>query len=372
MNGATAIVPTSTSTASPQRDPRVPERPAQDRQVRLLQAARRGVRRPPGRSRAPSASRIGLPGRRNQYASTGTIVSATSSDADIAIVTVRANGRNSSPVMSPTKAIGQEHRDGRDGRRVIAVATSRTARRIDCHLVGVADVVALDVLDHDDRVVDDAADRDRERAEGEDVERVAERLDADERDQHARRDRDRRDERRAHRQQEDEDHEHGEEEAEQALLGERLDRLLDVRRLVEDDRERRRRRGSSSRSGSAASTPCDTSTVLAAGSFVTAIVSAGSPSTREIVVTGSWSCSTVGDVGDRDGARLRTARRRTGTSGSAAMLVDRRDLRAGLHGEGLVVLGDLAAGEQHAVLVEGIADRLLRVARRRRAPPGRA
>ena len=41
------------------------------------------------------------------------------------------------------------------------------------------------------------------------------------------------------------------------------------------------------------STPCETSTVLAAGSFVIAIVTAGSPFTREIVATGSWPCSTV-------------------------------------------------------------------------------
>ncbi len=37
----------------------------------------------------------------------------------------------------------------------------------------------------------------------------------------------------------------------------------------------------------------DTSTVFADGSLVTAIVRAGLPSTREIVVTGSWFCSTA-------------------------------------------------------------------------------
>jgi hypothetical protein len=93
--------------------------------------------------------------------------------------------------------------------------------------------VPLDVLDDDDRVVDDAADRDRERAEREDVERVAEGLDADERDEHAGRDRDRGDEGRAHREQEDQDDEHREDEAQQPLLRERLDRLLDERRLIE-------------------------------------------------------------------------------------------------------------------------------------------
>ena len=49
----------------------------------------------------------------------------------------------------------------------------------------------------------------------------------------------------------------------------------------------------SCRSGSAAVTARDTSTVLAEGSFVTAIVRAGSPFTREIEVTGSCSCATV-------------------------------------------------------------------------------
>ena len=196
-------VPTSTSTARPSVTQECLQRPAQDRQVGLLQAARRGVRAPRGRSRVPSASRSGLPGRRNQYASTGTIVSATNSEAVIAIVIVSANGRKSSPVTSPTNAIGRNTATvviGRGRDRGGDLADGAQDRR---HLVGVADVVALDVLDHDDRVVDHAPDRDRERAEGEDVQRVAERLDADEGDQHAGRDRDRRDEGRAHRQQED-------------------------------------------------------------------------------------------------------------------------------------------------------------------------
>jgi hypothetical protein len=79
----------------------------------------------------PSASRTGLPGRRNQYASTGTIVSATNSDAAIAIVTVIANGRNSSPVTSPTNAIGRNTATVVIVEAVIAAATSRTASRID-------------------------------------------------------------------------------------------------------------------------------------------------------------------------------------------------------------------------------------------------
>ena len=71
-----------------------------------------------------------MPGRRNQYASTGTIVSATSSDAVIAIVTVSANGRKSSPVMSPTKAIGRNTATVVIVEAVTAIATSRTALMI--------------------------------------------------------------------------------------------------------------------------------------------------------------------------------------------------------------------------------------------------
>ncbi len=72
-----------------------------------------------------------MPGRRNQYASTGTIVSATSSDDSIAIVIVSANGRKSSPVTSPTNAIGRNTATVVIVDAVIAEATSRTARRID-------------------------------------------------------------------------------------------------------------------------------------------------------------------------------------------------------------------------------------------------
>ena len=62
------------------------------------------------------------------------MVSATSSEAVIAIVIVSANGRKSSPVMSPTKAIGRNTATVVMVDDVIAVATSRTARRIDAFL----------------------------------------------------------------------------------------------------------------------------------------------------------------------------------------------------------------------------------------------
>ncbi len=133
----------------------------------------------------------------------------------------------------------QEHRDRRDGRRGDRARDLAHGAHDRRRLVDAGDEVALDVLDDDDRVVDDATDRDGERAEREDVERVVGRLQADERDEHRRRDRDRGDEGRAHREQEDEDHDHREQQAEQALGRERLDRLLDVGRLVEHDGEGR-------------------------------------------------------------------------------------------------------------------------------------
>jgi hypothetical protein len=76
----------------------------------------------------PSASRITFPGLRNHDASTGTIVSETRSEAAIAIVTVSEKGRNSSPVTSPTNAIGRNTATEVIVDAAIAAATSRTAR----------------------------------------------------------------------------------------------------------------------------------------------------------------------------------------------------------------------------------------------------
>ena len=56
------------------------------------------------------------------------MVSDTSSDASRAIETVRANGRNSSPVEPPTNAIGRKTVTVVMVDAVIAPATSRTAR----------------------------------------------------------------------------------------------------------------------------------------------------------------------------------------------------------------------------------------------------
>ena len=103
---------------------------------------------------------------------------------------------------------------------------------------GVSGVAALDVLEHHDGVVDHASDRHREGRQGEDVQRESADLQTDHGDQQRQRDGDGGDQRRAHRHQEQQDHQHREPESERALDREVVDRLLDQRRLVEDDAER--------------------------------------------------------------------------------------------------------------------------------------
>ena len=75
---------------------------------------------------ASSAFAVAGGGFRNQYARTGTTVSATSSDASSATVTVMANGENSSPTSPPTNAIGRNTATVVSVDDVTAPATSRT------------------------------------------------------------------------------------------------------------------------------------------------------------------------------------------------------------------------------------------------------
>ena len=58
------------------------------------------------------------------------MVRETKSEASRAMVTVRANGRNSSPAMSPTKAIGRNTATVVRVEAVTAPATSRMAVRM--------------------------------------------------------------------------------------------------------------------------------------------------------------------------------------------------------------------------------------------------
>src|SRR5256885_16001248 len=79
------------------------------------------------RARSASTASAGTAGGfRNQYASTGTTVSDTSSDASSATVTVIAKGENSSPTNPLTNAIGTNTATVVSVDDVTAPATSRT------------------------------------------------------------------------------------------------------------------------------------------------------------------------------------------------------------------------------------------------------
>src|SRR5213594_3950929 len=95
--------------------------------------------------------------------------------------------------------------------------------------------VPVDVLQLDDRVVHEPADRQGEAAQREDVERLTQEVHDDEREQDREGDGDRDDEGRGERAQEDQDDEEGEGRALEGLVPEALDGLADVGRLVEGD-----------------------------------------------------------------------------------------------------------------------------------------
>ena len=100
-------------------------------------------------------------------------------------------------------------------------------------------VSAFDVLDHHDGVVDHPAHGHREGGQGEDVQREVADPQADHGHQQRERDRDGRDDGGAQGEQEDQDDQDGEGQAEQALGGQVVDRLLDPWGLAEDGDEGR-------------------------------------------------------------------------------------------------------------------------------------
>ena len=102
--------------------------------------------------------------------------------------------------------------------------------------------VPHDVLEHDDRVVDDEADRERERHQRQVVEAVAEQLHRRERADDRRRQREARDDRRRDVAQEQEDHEHDEHDGQQQRELDVVHRLANRLRAVAADGERQRRR----------------------------------------------------------------------------------------------------------------------------------
>ena len=99
--------------------------------------------------------------------------------------------------------------------------------------VAAGGMASADRFDDDDGVVDDAADGDRQRAEGEHVEGLSAHPQPDHGDEEGERDGDGGDDRRPHRQQEDEDDEDREDQAQPTLVEQVVDGLLDERSLVE-------------------------------------------------------------------------------------------------------------------------------------------
>ena len=129
-----------------------------------------------------------------------------------------------------------EHDDRRDRRR--EDRHRDLARGVEHGLAARGDgevQVPVDVLELHDRVVHEPPDGQREAAQREDVERLAEEVHADEGQQNRERDRDRDDQRRGERAQEDQDHDEGERGALDRLVPEAFDRLPDVHGLVEGD-----------------------------------------------------------------------------------------------------------------------------------------
>ena len=169
-------------------------------------------------------------------ASIGVSVSATTSEIITEAATVMPNSERKLPTMPSTKITGMKTTAIETVEAVAAKAISRVPLRggLVRRLAELA--VPLDVLEHDDRVVDHDADGEREREQRHGVEREAEHPhEAEGRDQ---RDRDRRgdDQRRPRAAQEHEDGQHGEQRAEdqrELRLVDRLaDRLREVRRRV--------------------------------------------------------------------------------------------------------------------------------------------
>ena len=101
-------------------------------------------------------------------------VSDTSAETAIAAVTVMANSRNSRPTMPPISSSGMNTATSETlidstvkpiSREPVSAASSGAHAVLD---------MAIDVLDHDDGVVDHEADRDGERHQREIVEAEAE------------------------------------------------------------------------------------------------------------------------------------------------------------------------------------------------------
>ena len=159
----------------------------------------------------------------------------TKYEAIIATATVSASGAKSflaSPARSTTgrsTAIVVSV-DASTGSATAFVPFERRLRRAHPHAL-----VAMDRLEHDDGVVDEAPHRERQPAERERVERLPGRVEDDERDRERERNRDRDDERAADALEEEQDDERDEDERLDDLLLEPVVGAAHERRLIEVD-----------------------------------------------------------------------------------------------------------------------------------------
>ena len=196
---------------------------------RRLAVAVRGVarparRRPPRRfSFSQRAASIGV--------SEKLMIMLTRIVADM----VTPNDFRNRPTIPPMNAIGRKTAISESVIESTARPISLVAAKAASHGRAVLLLdVAVDVLQHDDRVVDHDAHRKGQRQERDAVEREAHVVDDGERGDDRRGDRQRRDHRGAEVGQEEEDHHGGQHAAQHQVLLDRVDRRLDEDRLVAD------------------------------------------------------------------------------------------------------------------------------------------
>ena len=166
------------------------------------------------RSTQPIGPRLGPGGAETRRTSAGDKVSALTAEINIATLIVTANCRNSVPETPGMKATGTntESSTRRDGNDRPGDLCHRLFRRLGGRQVGFLLQDAFDVLDDDDRVVDQDADRQHHREQRNRVGAVAHHQQHREAADHADRDRDRGDQGRAQGAEKQEDHDHDERE----------------------------------------------------------------------------------------------------------------------------------------------------------------
>ena len=162
------------------------------------------------RNTQPIGPRFGPPWRRNTAHSAGDKVSAFNAEISIATLIVTANCRNNVPEMPGMKAIGTNTES-----RTNVIATIGAVISAIAFLVASAGDRfgfflhdAFDVLDHDDRVVDQDADRQHHREQRDRIGRIAHHQQHREGADHADRHRDCRNEGRAQAAEKHEDDDH--------------------------------------------------------------------------------------------------------------------------------------------------------------------